>query len=148
MTSDEINPRLKWFLINEEEYSALHRAQDGNLFPLADFIEKNGHLSTEEARKFVASLLRGEKPAKRGVKRTLAQQSKELGIWGLIREIQTELGCSEYKARAVFLERHSDVCSNDDSLRTYIRRAKETYEGMTGRKPTDRVQKGRNSEPG
>jgi len=147
MKRDQYPTFLDWWFVNEEEYSALSDAQDGNLVPLAELIEAKGQLATIEAREFVASRLKGEKQKKVGAKRTIAQQAKEVGILGLIRDIQKKLGCGEHTARAVFLDRHSDICSNEETLKTYIRRAKLTLEEAFGRKPPPLVQKGPHSEP-
>lgn len=146
MNRDDYPTFLHWFLANEEEYRVLHCAQDGDPFPLADFIDQRGRLATKEARAFVASHLKGEKK-KRGLKRSQAQQSKEVIILGFVREIQREMDCGEHSARAVFLDRHPDLCSNDETLRTYLRRAKETLEQGFGRKPPPVVRKSANSEP-
>ena len=137
---------LDWWVVNQEEYEALTRAQDGDPSSLAQIIEAEGQLATREAREFVAARLKGEK-LKSGSKRTVVQQAKELGILSLVREIQEELNCGEHTARDIFLERYEDICSNEDTLKTYVRRAKVTLEQMFGRKPPPVVQKGLNSEP-
>lgn len=146
MNRDKFSTFVEWFFANEEEYQALTVAQDGNLFPLAAFIESKGQLSTKEARAFVAAHLRGDKK-NTGSKRTIAQQTKELMILDMIREIQTELNCGEHTARNTFLDRHADICDKDETLRTYIRRAKKTWKGIFGREPDAVVQKGRDFEP-
>jgi len=146
MKRDEFPTFIDWWAAHETEYRALSDAEDGNPTPLADLIMTVGHLATQEARQFVADRLEGrEKP--KGSKRTIAQQAKELGILSMIRNIQEELGCSEYHARGIFMNRHPDITNNEDTLKTYIRRAKDTLKEMMGRKPPPVVQKRRNPEP-
>ena len=136
-----------WWEANEAEYSALSVAQDGNPTNLADLIRSAGILKTRETREFVADRLEGKKK-QRGIKRTIAQLTKELRILGMVREIQAELECSEYHALRIFLDRYPDECgNNEDTLRTYIRRAKATLKAAFGREPPPVVQKRRNSEP-
>lgn len=144
MTEKSIPPFFDWYFDNEAEYDALHDAQDGNIEILAAHIEKNGVLWTEEARAFVAARLRGEKQ-KRGQKRTVAQQGKELAIFGIIRRLQIDFSCSEYRACELFLEMHPEF--DKDALRTYIRRAKQTLKAALGREPPPLVPKTKNSEP-
>jgi hypothetical protein len=146
MKGHEYPTFLDWWIANLVEYKALSDAEDGNPFPLAELIEAKGYLVTKEARKFVAAQVKGEKKS-RGSKRTIAQQAKEIAILGILRDIQKELDSGEHTARAVFLERHSNICSNEDSLRTYVKRAKKTLEQMFGRKPPPVVQQRGNSEP-
>jgi len=138
---------IDWWEANEAEYRALSDAQDGEPTNLADLIRSAGNLNTRETREYVADQLEG-KTKQRGSKRTIAQQVKELKILRLVREIQAELLCSEYRAREVFLDRYPDECNNnEDTLRTYIRRAKATLKAAVGREPPPVVQKRRNSEP-
>jgi hypothetical protein len=146
MKRDQYPTLLDWWCANVEEYCALGTAEDGNPMPLAEFIEVKGQLATKEARAFVASRIRGEKN-KTGAKRTGTQQAKEVGILGIIRGIQEEFRCGEHTARGVFLDRHSDICKNEETLRTYIRRAKKTLKQAFGREPPPVVQKGTHSEP-
>jgi hypothetical protein len=146
MKRDQHPTFLDWWCANAEEYCALTIAQDGNPMPLAEFIEVKGQLATKEARAFVASRIRGEKN-KTGAKRTTAQQAKEIGILGIIREIQDESQCGEHTARGLFLDRHSDICENEETLKTYIRRAKKTLKLAFGCEPPSVVQKGTHSEP-
>ena len=146
MKRDDYPTFIDWYFANEEEYCALSTAQDGNPIPLANLVEATGQLATKEARAFVASALKGEKQ-KTGSKRTIAQQAKELAILGMIREIQRERNCGEHTAREVFLDRHSDICDNPETLRTYIRRAKGTLKQAFGRKPAPVVQNDKHSEP-
>lgn len=138
--------KLNEWMANKEEYDALHIAEDGNPFPLADYLENKGYLATKEARAYVASRVRGEKK-RRGGKRTIAQQAKEVGILGILRDIQKELSCGEHTARAIFLDRHPDICENEETLKTYLRRAKKTLKQMFGREPPPVVQERGNSEP-
>jgi hypothetical protein len=146
MNRDKYATFIDWFFANQEEYEALSAAEDGNPVPLADFIEANGYLATKEAQAYVASQIKGEKK-KRGAKRTVAQQAKEIGIFGLLRDIQREFNCGEHTARNVFLDRHSDICSNEDTLKTHVNRAKNTLEKIFGRKPGKVVQETENPEP-
>jgi hypothetical protein len=146
MNRDKYPTFMEWWIANEEEYRALSNAEDGDPFPLADLIEAKGEIATKEARAFVASRLKGEKK-KRGGKRTIAQQAKEIGIFWMVRDIQKELNCGEHTARMVFLERHSDICSNDDSLNTYLKRAKKNLKQMVVRKTRPKVQETDNPEP-
>lgn len=132
MTDKPIPPFFEWYFDNEAEYDALIEAEDGNIEKLAAHVEKYGVLWTKEARNFVAARLRGEKQ-KRGLKRTVKQQAKEVAIFGIIREIQIDRSCSEYRACEIFLELHPEF--NDDTLRTYIRRAKQTLKEAFGRNP-------------
>lgn len=136
---------IDWYFANEEEYRALHIAQDGDPVPLAELIEAKGHLATKEARAFVVSRIKGEKN-RVGAKRTIVQQVKEVGILGIIRGIQEEFHCGEHTARGVFLDRHSDICDNEETLKTYIRRAKQILKQAVGREPPPVVQKGTHSE--
>ena len=126
---------IEWFFLNEEEYSALIDAEDGNPEPLSEIINGRGYLRTVEAREYVSSVLLG-KPKRRGAKRTVSQQAKEVFILWEIFAIQRELDCGEHKARLVFLERRPDVCTNEDTLKTYVRRAKETLTKAFGRPPS------------
>ena len=147
MKRDEYPTFIDWWAANEAEYRALSDAQDGNPNTLADLIRSVGTLKTREAREFVADRLDGKKK-QRGSKRTVGQQAKELGILGMVREIQLELGCTEYHALGIFLDRYPNECgNNEDTLRTYIRRAKATSKAAVGREPPPVVQKRRNSEP-
>lgn len=145
MRRDECPSFLDWWVENEAEYRALSDAEDGNPIPLAEMIRSVGHLATLEARTFVADRLEGKKK-RRGLKRTIAQQAKEVGILGLVRSIQDELGCSEHRAMNVFLDRHPDACRDLDTLKTYVRRAKETLKDAFGREPPRKVQKSPNPE--
>ena len=138
---------MDWWAANEEEYYALSTAQDGNPQPLAELINTKGQLDTLEARAFVSSLVMGKNHQKAGVKRTVPQQSKELTILMLVRGIQKEFDCGEHRARNVFLDRHPDICNNNETLRTYMRRAKDTLKHAVGRYPPAVVQKGTHSEP-
>jgi hypothetical protein len=142
---------LDWWSVNEAEYSALSDAQDGSPVPLANLIRSVGRLETLEAREFVADRLEGKKQ-QRGRKRTIEQQAKELGVLSLVRGIQKELECSEYRALEVFLERYPDVFKDkgnggqNEALRTCIRRAKEFLKEAFGREPPPLGQKRRNSD--
>lgn len=146
MRRDEFQSFLDWWAENEAEYRALSYAEDGNPVPLAELIRSVGNLATQEARAFVADRLEGKKK-RRGLKRTIAQQAKEVGILGIVRSIQDELGCSEHRAMSVFLDRHPDECSDLDTLKTYVRRAKATLKEAFGREPPSKVQKSANTEP-
>ena len=147
MNRHEYPTFIDWWVANEAEYCALTDAQDGNPNTLADLIRSDGTLKTRETREFVADRLESKKK-QRGSKRTVGQQAKELGILGMVREIQLELGCTEYHALGIFLDRYPNECgNNEDTLRTYIRRAKTTLTAAFGRKPPPVVQKRRNSEP-
>ena len=137
---------MDWWIANKDEYEALSVAEDGNPYPLANYIEEHGFLATKEARSFVAAHIRGDKK-KRGAKRTIEQQAKEIGILGMIRDIQKGMDCGEHTAREVFLDRHPEICSNDDSLRTTIRRAKKSLKEIFGQEITPVLQKSQNSEP-
>lgn len=137
---------IDWWAANETEYRALSDAQDGDPVPLANLIRSVGRLEAWEARQFVADQLEGKKRQK-GSKRTIAQQAKEVGILGMVRDIQKELNCSENRALEVFLDRHPDATDNLDTLRTYVRRAKATLKAAFGREPEPLVQKRRISEP-
>ncbi|WP_439117861.1 hypothetical protein [Nereida ignava] len=147
MKRDQYPTFIDWWVANEEEYCALSTAQDGDPGPLAELIKTKGQLATLEARAFVLSLVMGKKDAKAGAKRTITQQSKELNILMLVRDIQKEFDCGEHRARNVFLDRHPDICDNNETLRTYLRRAKETLKQAVGRYPPAVVQKGTHSEP-
>jgi hypothetical protein len=146
MKRDEFPDFLDWWAVNEAEYRALSDAQDGNPGPLASLIRSTGHLETREARDFVADQLEGKKKPK-GRKRTIEQQAYELAVLGMIWDIQRELECSETGALEVFLDRYPKECDNLDSLRTHVRRAKDTYKAIAGRKPRPVVQNRRVSEP-
>ena len=147
MNRHEYPTFIDWWVANEAEYRALSDAQDGNPTTLADLIRSAGTLKTRETREFVADRLEGKKK-QRGRKRTIAQQAKELGILGMVREIKAELECSEYHALGIFLDRYPNECgNNEDTLRTYVRRAKATLKAAVGREPPPVVQKRRNSEP-
>jgi hypothetical protein len=87
----------------------LIKAQDGNPAVLANFIEKNGNIRTAETRKFLSDILMG-KPKKRGLKKTIGQQSKELSIFGIIQDIMKEQGVSKNKA--------IDIYCNEIDLKT------------------------------
>lgn len=144
--TDQNLSRLDWYIANEAEYRALVAAEDGNTAALAEHVEKVGFLATNEARAFIAARLRGE-PQKRGQKRTIQQQTKEIIILGLVRDIQHETACSEYAACMIFLERHSDLCADYDALRTCVRRAKATFKKSLRKEPPPVVQNSSNSEP-
>lgn len=146
MRRDEFPSFLDWWVENEAEYRALSSAEDGNPVPLADLLRSVGNLATHEARVFVADRLEGKK-RRRGLKRTIAQQAKEVAILGAVRSIQDELGCGERRAMSVFLDRHLDECSDEDTLKTYFRRSKATLKEAFGREPPRKVQKSRNTEP-
>lgn len=146
MRRHEFPTFLDWWAANEAEYRALTDAEDGNPAPLASLIRSVGRLETREAREFVADRLEGIKK-RRGNKRTVAQQAKELGILGLVRDIEKELECSEYQALQVFMDRYPHITYNIDTLKTYVRRAKATLNAIAGRKDPSVVQKRRNSEP-
>jgi hypothetical protein len=146
MKRDQYPTFLDWWFANEEEYRALSDAQDGDPVPLTQLIEAKGHLATIEARLFVVDRIEGIKQ-KVGSKRTVTQQAKEVAILGMIRNIQKEFSCGEHTARGVFLDRHTDICGNEDTLRTYIRRAKLTLKQAVGREPPPVFQKGPHSEP-
>ena len=147
MRRHEFPTFLDWWAVNEAEYNALGYAEDGNPVPLANLIRSGGRLETIEARKFLADMLEGKKKQK-GRKRTVAQQAKELGILGIIWDIQREFECSETRALEIFLDRYPKECGNSlDTLRTYVRRAKATYKAIAGREPNPVVQKRGISEP-
>ena len=146
MRRGEYQSFLDWWIENEVEYRALSDAQDGNPFPLAELIRNVGNLATQEARAFVADRLEGKRK-RRGLKRTVVQQAKEVGILGIVRGIQEELGCSEHRAMSIFLDRHPDACSDQDALKTYVRRAKATLKEAFGHEPLPVFQKSRNPEP-
>ena len=146
MRRDEYPSFLDWWVENEAEYRALSEAEDGNPSPLAELIRNLGSLATQEARAFVADRLEGKKK-RRGRKREIVQQADELGILGVIRDIQNELGCGEHRAMIVFLERHPNECKSDETLKTYVRRAKASLKEMIGREPPRKVQKSPNTEP-
>jgi hypothetical protein len=114
---------------HDKEYRCLLAAEEGNSEPLAELIEREGCLATPEAREYVAARLRGEKK-KRGNKRTLGQIKMELNLLQEIRMIEKDLGCTEYKAIKVYLASHPDM--NEDSLKTYLKRAKESLEKTPG----------------
>ena len=145
MTKPPEMDMITWLCANLEEYNALFDAEDGNPFALAEHVERKGFLATDEARAFVAARLRGDKK-RRGVKRTVAQQAKEVGILGMVRGIQRERNCSEYAACMLFLEQHSNICGDYDALRTHLRRAKGFFKDCLGREPAPLVQKSGNSE--
>jgi hypothetical protein len=134
MKREDYPTPLDWYVANEKEYRALSAAEDGNLRPLAEYIEQGGVLATREACAFVAARLRGDK-RKKGQKRTIRQQTKEIIILGLVRDIQAEQTCSEYAACMTFLERHADLCADYDALRTFIRRAKASFKNALGKEP-------------
>lgn len=146
MRRDEFPNFLDWWVENEAEYRALSYAEDGNPVPLADLLRSVGNLATIEARIFVADRLEGKK-RQRGLKRTIAQQAREVAILGTVRSIQDELGCGERRAMSVFMDRHPNECSDDDTLKTYVRRAKATLSKAFGRELPRKVQKSRNTEP-
>lgn len=146
MKRHEFPTFLDWWAVNEAEYRALNDAEEGNSVPLAKLIRSVGSLETQEAREFVADRLEGKKKPK-GNKRTVAQQSMELGILALVRDIQKELDCSEYRALEVFLDRYPHVTRELETLRTRIRKAKATLKQAFGREPEPLVQKRRISEP-
>lgn len=145
MKRDVYANNLDWIVANWDEYVALHRAQDGDPTLLAKWIVENGELATKEARQYVSDRLLG-KSLKRGAKRTIAQLAKELGILGLIQDIQKEHHCGEPTARKHFLDRYPDICRNEDTLKTFIRRAKETLTEMRSRVSDTAVLKTENSE--
>lgn len=146
MKRDEYPTFIDWWAINETEYRALTDAQDGNPAPLANLVREVGFLATKEAREFVADRLEGKKKT-RGSKRTIAQQAKEVGILGRVREIQREFDCGEHSAMTIFMDRYPDVCQNEDTLKTYLRRAKVTFKKAVGREPPPVVLEKRKSEP-
>lgn len=147
MKRQEFPTFLDWWAVNEAEYRALSDAEDGNPVLLAKLIRSAGRLETREAREFVADRLEGKKKRK-GSKRTIGQQARELAIFGMVRDIQKELECSEYHALQVFLDRYPAECAgNLETLRTYIRRAKGALKATFGREPEPLVQKRRISEP-
>ena len=144
MKREQYPTLLQWVAENSIEYQALGKAEDGDQFPLAEFIERNGVLATKEARAFVAARLRGDrKPS--GVKRTIRQQVAELEILVSVRKIQQEEDCLEYRALGIYLDRHPDMIF--DTLKTNISRAKKTLEDFSGCKITPVVQKRPNSKP-
>ena len=100
---------LDWYAENYEEYEALGYAQDGNPTALANYIEKNGNIRTNETRKFLSDILMG-KPKRRGLKRTSKQQAKELFIYRMIKEIMKKQGVSKNKA--------IDIYCNEIDLKT------------------------------
>jgi hypothetical protein len=146
MKREDYPTPLDWYVANEEEYRALISAEDGNLWPLAAYVERVGFLATEEARAFVAARLRGDK-RKRGQKRTIQQQTKEIIILGLVRHIQAEQACSEYQASQVFIELHGDLCNDENSLKTILAKAKDTFKTALGKAPPPVVLKKANSTP-
>jgi hypothetical protein len=129
--------------LHGDELNALRRAEDGDPSKLAQWVESGKPLQTEVAREFVAKKLRGETKGRRAPRRTHAQKNLELNYLLAIRDIQRELGCSEYRARNLFLSKHSSM--PEDTLKTYIRRAKQTLSEKLP-VPTE-VQKWGNSEP-
>ena len=96
---------LDWYFDNEQEYKALMTAQEGNPTLLSEFITEYGHLRTNEARQFVSDTLMG-KPKKRGSKRTIAQQAKELGVHGLILDIMKEHSVKKNRAIDIYAEKY------------------------------------------
>lgn len=108
-------------LVASNELSALASAEEGNPDLLAEFVLKNGFLQTEEARAFVASRIRGE-PKKRGNKRTRAQKYRDIRYLIACREIQQELGCTEYAAMKAMVEHVPKL--NAETLKSIIQRAK------------------------
>jgi len=143
MRRDQFANFIEWWAVNEFEYRALTDAQDGNPEALAKLVKEKGELNTLEARSWVAARLRGEK-LPRGLKRTVAQQAKELGLLGMMLDIQREQNCSEYKAREYLLRQFPEIES--ETLKTYIRRAKKTFKAISGR-DVSKVQKSSVSEP-
>ncbi len=134
MRRDDYPTFLDWWAANEVEYRALIDAQDGEPARLADLV-RSAPLATREAREFVADRLEGKKK-QRGRKRTAEQQATEIGILMVIRDIQREQRCSEYRAMIVFLDLHPRECDNLDTLKTHIRRAKESLRQIFGREPS------------
>ena len=129
--ADEIPNGLRWYLENQDELGAPVTAADGNPEALAASVEVGRTFTTEGARAIVAARFRGKK--KSGQKRTVAQLTKEVIILGLVRGIQTGLDCGEQSARKVLLERHADLTDNEDTLKTYLRRAKLHLKRSPGR---------------
>lgn len=121
MRRNEYKTFLDWFIENEAEYNAVIEAQDGNAFPLAEYLERGKPINTIEAREWIAARLRGDK-LQRGAKRTVKQQAMEFGIWGEVLDIQKNLEVSEYKAKIIYLDRHPKI--NSETLNSYVFRAK------------------------
>ena len=116
---------LDWFFENLEEFEALHDAEEGNPYPLADFIVKYGALRTVEARGFVSDRLLG-KPKKRGQKRTTAQVGKELAIYNEIKRIMRSQGVSKNKAIDIYIE-HYDELGPRETIRDYEKKGEKVY---------------------
>jgi ribosomal 50S subunit-associated protein YjgA (DUF615 family) len=57
----------------------------------------------------------------------------------MVREIQEKESCSEERAMDILLDSYPDI--NRDTLKTYIRRAKQSLTDFFGRKPSPVVQK-------
>lgn len=138
MTGKSFFASLSEFLHNEAEIRALLAAEEGDFEMLAAYIEEGGVLRTKEGRDFVGDRLRGKKQ-KRGKKRTLAQEAKEINLLIIIRGIQQDFSCSEYRACEILL----DACPNldRDALRTYLRRAKQTLDDAFGKEQPTTVPK-------
>jgi hypothetical protein len=143
MRRSEYPTFLDWLFVNLDEYRALATAEDGNPEPLATFVEEHGTLATLEGRRFVAARLRGE-PLKRGAKRTVHSMADQIALLAVIRDIQRESDCSEYRATQIYLDRHPD--KNPETVASDIKRAKATLKKIFGRAPSV-VQKSGNSAP-
>ncbi len=122
MSDEETLKTLLLYAKHQDEYLCLLAAEEGDQEPLAQLIEQRGCLATPEAREFVAARLRGEKKT-RGSKRTLVQISSDLGILDDVLAIRAEHGCTEYRAKLVYLNDHPDL--NEDTLKTILSRAKK-----------------------
>ena len=116
---------LDWYAKNYEEYEALGDAQDGNPTALANYIEKNGNIRTNETRKFLSDILMG-KPKRRGLKRTTKQQGKELAIYGMIQEIMKKQGVSKNKAIDIFCS-ETDSVTPRETIRDYEKKGEKLF---------------------
>lgn len=113
--------RVAYALANAKELRLLAQAEEGRIEILAKYIEDGGLLLSIEARRYVASRLRGE-PQKRGRKQLHEQRAREFEYLGRVLRIKSETGCSEYAARNIILAEEANLKA--ETLKTYLRRAR------------------------
>jgi len=121
-TPENYENRIDYFWEHLTEIGILSVAEDGNLAPLAELIQKEGLLRTFEARKFVADRLKGV-PVQSGRKRKNTQIIKDLMILMYIRGFQKERSLSEYAAVKRYLELYPS--SSEETVKSALKRIKK-----------------------
>lgn len=122
---------FEYYDAHRVEVDACISAEEGDYAPLAKLIQETGELKTEEARNLAARLVKDLPRTVR--RRTIDKQAQDVAIYSAVRRIQVNEGCSEYRAKLIFLEQHVEF--NEETLKTIIRRAKDTIQDYFGRRP-------------